>query len=319
MKGAFTADRRIFIGCMIHLASLSGLEERVGCAARAMKWHRGQTPDVAAQQDPGFGDRLQERLPGRVRRTVASARADDLFLYGAALAFYGLVSVAPFIVVALWLTALLVGDDKIHLVAAQLDDLAPRALGADRALQRVADLGARAGLVAVVAALWPATAYGSALARVFDRITLGQQAPWKGLRGRGLTLALVGFVPVLVLAGLLATYGGASVPGDSPMGTVVGLALAGILGFAVAAAAVIVIYRVFPASAPGWPSTLRGTVVAASGISLLSVAYVTYLRLGTNFEQRYALDALAAVMLLGLWLFAANVALLVGYKAARQA
>ncbi|MDQ3680304.1 MAG: YihY/virulence factor BrkB family protein [Actinomycetota bacterium] len=249
---------------------------------------------------------------------MASARAHDLFLYGAALAFYGLVSVAPFVVLALWLTTLIVGDDDVRRVAAQLDQLAPRALGADRALQRVSDLGVRAGLVAVVAGLWPATAYGSGLARVLDRLTLGQEHDWKGLRGRGLTLALVGFVPVLILAGLLASYAGASVLGDSPVQTAVGLALAVVFGFVATAAAVIVIYRVFPKSAPDWPSTLRGAGVAASGISLLSVAFVAYLRLGANFEQRYELDALAAVMLLGLWLFFANVALLVGYKMARE-
>lgn len=273
---------------------------------------------MPVQEDEGFGDRVEEHRPGRIRRTVASIRADDLFLYGAALAFYGLVSVAPLVVLALWLTALVVGDDQVHRVAAQLDNLAPRALGADRALQRVADLGARAGLVAVVAALWPATAYGSGLVRVFDRITFGQGEDRKGLRGRGLALAVVGVVPVLVLAGLLATFAGAAVLGDSPVETAIGLALAVVFGFSTTAAAVIMIYKVLPKNAPDWPSTLRGTGVAASGISLLSVAYVAYLRLGTDFEQRYAPDTLAAVVLLGLWFFFANVALLVGYKVARQ-
>jgi hypothetical protein len=51
---------------------------------------------------------------------------------------------------------------------------------------------------------------------------------------------------------------------------------------------------------------------------VLSVAYVAFLRLGANFERRYASDALAAVVLLGLWLFAANTALLVGYRAAHR-
>lgn len=53
-------------------------------------------------------------------------------------------------------------------------------------------------------------------------------------------------------------------------------------------------------------------------ISVLSVAYVAYLRLGANFESRYASDALAAVVLLGLWLFAANTTSLVGYRAAHR-
>ncbi len=129
---------------------------------------------------------------------------------------------------------------------------------------------------------------------------------------------MVGVVPVLVLAGLLATYAGAAVLGDSPVETVVGLALAVVFGFAATAAAIIVIYRVLPESPPHWPSTLRGTGVAAMGISLLSVAYVAYLRLGTDFEQRYAPDAVAAVVLLGLWLFLANLVLLVGYKVTRR-
>ena len=51
---------------------------------------------------------------------------------------------------------------------------------------------------------------------------------------------------------------------------------------------------------------------------MLSVAYVAYLRLGTNFEHRYASDALAAVVLLGAWFFFANAAMLVGYKVARD-
>ena len=55
-----------------------------------------------------------------------------------------------------------------------------------------------------------------------------------------------------------------------------------------------------------------------ASISLLSVMYVAYLRVGANFERRYASDALAAVVLLGLWLFAANTALLIGYRAAHR-
>jgi len=79
--------------------------------------------------------------------------------------------VAPLVVVALWITSLLVGPTQIHHAAAELARFSPQALGADRALERVADLGTSLGLLAVVAALWPATAYGSALVRVLDRLT----------------------------------------------------------------------------------------------------------------------------------------------------
>jgi len=269
----------------------------------------GQTPDVRPNHSLS-----------KLRRAAATAKREDLFLYSAALAFYGLVSVAPLVVVALWLTSLVVGVDEVRLAATRFAEFAPAAVGADRAFQRVADLGTSLGLLALAGALWPATAYGSGLIRVFDRLSIGRPRPAaRALKGRGVALALVAVVPVLILASLLAAYAGTRVLGDGPILTVVGFVLAFACGFAVTGAGVTVLYRVFPHAPPPWRANVRGTLVAATGISLLSVGYVAYLRLGTNFEQRYASDALAAVVLLGVWLFFANVALLTGYKAALKA
>lgn len=259
------------------------------------------------------------RGPGLIRRArhaVRAAQADDMFLYAAALAFYGLISLAPLVVVALWVTSLLVGPTQVHHVADDLARLAPPALGVDGALERVADLGTTVGLVAVAAAVWPATAYGAALVRVLDRVAGAREA--SGLRGRGAALLLVCLVPVLVLGSLVASYAGAAALGDTGVEVAVGLAFALALSFAATVATVAAIYRVFPRTPPDWRAMLSGAVVAAAIISALSAAYVAYLRLGVDFEQRYASDALAAVVLLGLWLFAANSALLLGYRAARR-
>ncbi|HEX7277321.1 MAG TPA: YhjD/YihY/BrkB family envelope integrity protein, partial [Acidimicrobiales bacterium] len=219
---------------------------------------------------------------------------------------------APLVVVALWVTSLLVNESQVHDVADELARLAPPSLGADRALERVADLGTALGLTAVVAALWPATAYGSALVRVLDRVA-GDRAV-SSLRSRGTALVLVCLVPVLMLGSLIASYAGASALGDSGVGIGVGLVLGLVTGFAVTVATVTLIYNVFPRNRPEWRSTLRGALVAAAIISVLSAGYVSFLRLGANFERRYASTALAAVVLLGLWLFAANVALVVGFR-----
>ena len=256
------------------------------------------------------------RLVRRARSGYVEARTEDVFLYSAALAFYGLVSVAPLVVVALWITSLVVGEAEVHRVADELARLAPAAVGVDRALERVADLGTALGLVAVATALWPATAYGSALARVLDRVD-GDRAV-TSLRGRGLALLLVGVVPVLVLGSLVASYVGAAALGDGGVEVAVGLALAVGAGFVSTVTTVAVIYKVFPRTPPAWRTAFGGAAIAASAISILSAAYVTYLRYGANFERHYASDALAAVVLLGLWLFAANAALLVGYRAARR-
>jgi membrane protein len=258
-------------------------------------------------------------LPGaihRVRRALAIARAEDVFLYSAALAFYGLISVAPLVVVALWVTSLVVGPTQIHDAAAELARFSPEGLGVDGALERVADLGTRLGLVAVIAAVWPATAYGSALVRVLDRLTGDRDAT--GLRRRGAALLLVCLAPVLVLASLVASYAGATTLGNTTGEIAVGLTVALVYGFGATFVTVGFIYRVLPRTLLDWRSTIHGALIAAASISVLSVTYVAYLRLGANFERRYAWHALAAVVLLGLWLFAANTALLVGYRAAHR-
>ena len=107
--------------------------------------------------------------------------------------------------------------------------------------------------------------------------------------------------------------------GDSPAQVAVGLCLGLGLSFAATVAAVAAIYKVFPRTPPDWRNTVRGSLVAGSSIAILSVGYVAYLRLGANFERRYFSDALASVVLLGVWLYAANIALIVGYRVARRA
>ena len=250
----------------------------------------------------------------RGRQWIEAAREDDLFLYAAALAFYGLISVAPLVVVALWVTTLVVGEVQVRNVADDLARLAPRQIGVDRALVRLADLGTTLGLLAVLAALWPATAYGSALARLLDRLTGTRDAA--GLRRRGAALLLVAVVPILVFGTLVAGLLGSAALGDRPVEVAIGLALALVLSFAATVATVALIYKVFPRRPPAWRAALRGAFVAGGSIATLSVAYVAYLCLGANFEQGYASDALASVVLLGVWLFAANVGLLAGYRVA---
>lgn len=239
-----------------------------------------------------------------------------MFIYSAALAFYGLISVAPLVVVAMWVATLLVGQAQVQAVGEDLARWAPPALGVDRAFERVAELSTTFGLVSVAAALWPATAYGVALVRVLDRLDGDTEA--SGLRGRGAALLLVCLVPVLVLGSLAAGYVGAATLGNTGADIAVGLAVSLGLSFSVTVATVAVIYRVFPRTPPDGPAILAGALVAAATIATLSVGYVAYLRLGVNFDQRYASDALAAVVLLGVWLYAANVALLVGYQVARR-
>lgn len=255
-----------------------------------------------------------EGVPAPARQVASSLRGQDVLLVSAGLAFYALVSVAPFVVVALWLTSLVVGDDQVRQVSSELGSHAPAELGVDTAFQRVAELGTDVGWRALVAAAWPATAYGAGLARAFDRLSHGERRQFEGLRGRGMALGLVVMLPALVLVVLVLSYVVSIVLGDGTWARVAGLVLSLVVGFAATLAVTALIYRVFPRRTTRWADVIKGAATAAAAISVLSLAYVVYIGSVADFEQRYVSSGLAAVVLLGLWLFLANAFVLVGYQ-----
>src|SRR6266542_6880361 len=63
-----------------------------------------------------------------------------------------------------------------------------------------------------------------------------------------------------------------------------------------------------------WREAFRATITAATGISVLSFLLVLYVSLGANFEKHYATSGLAALVLLAVWLFLANVLVLASYR-----
>ena len=260
--------------------------------------------------------RLADKLPPSVRRLLKDLRGQDLFLYSAGLAFYALVSIAPLVILVMWVTSLVLGDDRVQRLASDLGRVAPKGIGADEALRKVARLGSTVGAWAIVTAIWPATAYGAGLRRAFDRLSRKPQEELKGLRGRG--LGLVVLIPVFVLGSLLSSYAGSVAAGGGTAGTIIGIVVALVTGFLGAALAMVLVYRIFPASPMPWREIRHATAIAAAGISVLSAAFVAFLASGTNFEDHYITSGLAGVVLLGVWLFLANAMLLFGYKAAQR-
>jgi membrane protein len=263
-------------------------------------------------------DAVQDRLPGPVAAVVRRLRTEDVFLLSAGLAFYGLVSLVPFSILVLWVVSLFTGEARVKEVADNLAGVLPANLGVETALQRVADLGATLGVGALVALLWPATAYGSGLRRTFDRLSRHRDEEAKGLRGRGLAFGLLGVVPALVLAGLVAAYLGTAVIGEGAVARVLGWLLALVLGFAAATLAVAAIYRLFAPAGLSAKAMLRGAAAAGAAIAVVSLGYVIFLNVGADFERRYATSGLAAVVLLALWLFLTNALILVGFQIAQE-
>jgi membrane protein len=274
------------------------------------------------RREPSLTDRVLDdvtsRLPGPARAVIDRLRREDVFLLSAALAFYALVSVAPFAILVLWLISLSAGDDQVRQVADGLGRMLPPNIKAGDAFQRVAELGTGLGLGALVALLWPATAYGSGLSRAFDRLCPGKDQGTRGLRGRALALALVGLMPALVLSGLVASFLGTSLLRDGIVATVLGWALAVVFGAVVSSLTAAAIYWLFAPAPVARRGLLRGAATAGAAISLLSAGYAVFLNLGADFERRYATSGLAAIVLLAVWLFLANALILVGYQVAQD-
>jgi membrane protein len=240
-------------------------------------------------------------------------RRDDILLLAAGLAFYALVSVIPMTILALWVAGLIAGDQRIQELARALARIAPKDIGADQALQRVAELGSRLGVVAAITALWPATSYGSGLERSFHRLSGTRRKLAWGLRGRSLFFLFL--LPLFILGSLAASFAGSAAFGEGAE-RAIGVVVALVTGLAGAAAALVVIYRIFPPTPLPWGSIWRVTLATAGGISILSAALWLFLSLGANFQEHYATSGLAGLVLLALWLFLSNALVLVGYKMA---
>jgi YihY family inner membrane protein len=271
-----------------------------------------------ARAEASVGAKLERRLPRVPRMLIDELEETDILLYASGLAFYALVSVVPLVIVVMWIVATILGNERVHEFAQELARIAPPGLGADKALERVASLGTQIGLPAVLAALWPATAYGAGLSRAFRRIAPDEDARNKskatGLRGRFLAFLIL--LPAFAVGGLIASYLGTQVAGASAASGLVGAVVSLAAGFVAAAGAMVITFRVFPPEPLEGRQVLRGVAFTAAGVSVLSLAFSLYLAFGANFQERYASSGIAGIVLLAVWLFCSNAWLLLGYRVA---
>lgn len=235
---------------------------------------------------------LEKRLPRSAREVIEVSRGQDLVLYASGLAFYAMVSVAPLTIVTIWIASVILGDERIQSLADAVRRIAPEGVGADSGIRKIATAGVRVGVPAAVAGLWPATAYGSGVARAFRHLAPGRKEAFKGLRGRG--LALVALLPLFVLGGLVGSFVGSTILGDGGAQRVLGVVLALVVGFLGVAVATLLLYKMFPPDPLSWRAALKGTYLAAGGISLLSLGYTLYLTQISDLSESYGGAGLGA-------------------------
>jgi membrane protein len=254
------------------------------------------------------------RLPPGVARIAERIAERELILEASSLGFYALVSALPMLTVAFSVVGLAAGDDTLRQFAQQAEERGPA--GAGRILEQLVESSGSLSIAAIVFTVWPATAYGGGLRRALSRAT-GDDSAAPALKGRATAIGLVFALPVLVMAGLPLAALLTTLGDDGLVGTLLGWGVA--LGAGTGALTLVLsgLYHAFSPEDLDWRDTLRGAAITAVVTTLFSIGFVVYLQVG-DIEQRFGGDVIGLIVMLGVYLFVANLLLLAGFEAAAE-
>lgn len=255
--------------------------------------------------------RVERRLPDRLGRMVGRIADREILLTASSLAFYGLVSALPLLMLAFAAVEAIAGDQALQAFADQAAETGPEGTGAF--LDPLLAGGGSLSLATVLFTLWPATAYGGGL-RVALMKWSSREESASALRGRLGGLGLVLVLPALIMAGLPLMFTIGTLTGSGFAGTVLGWTLALLLGASLGTGVTTLLYKAFSPRELRWRDAVAGAALTAVTTAVFSLLFVIYLSIG-NTEERFGGGATAVVVLIGLWLFVANIVLLSGYQA----
>jgi len=248
-----------------------------------------------------------------VPEVVRQIRRRDLVFYAAGLTFYAGIAVVPLLLVAWFVTSLVLGDAVVRTLTTALAAYAPTSLGLRDGVRSLGEVGPRLGIASLVAALVPATSYGDGLVRAMDRIAERDRRA-KGLRGRLLALVFVAALPPVVMAelGAVAVLPGAL--GFTGRFDLVSVAVAFVVGWLSAGLLVGVLYRAFsPRPLAAGPLAL-GAALTGSFLSGMSLTWLFLLRFGVDVGIAFGgSDLLGTVVVAAVYLYLVQVVLLGGY------
>lgn len=249
------------------------------------------------------------RLPRAVQRILARLIDRNVLLVASSLAFYGLISLLPLLLLSFSVVETVAGDARLRRLENAV--VGPHT-GSVGILVRDLMRGASSSWLVVLGTLWPATAYGAGLARAVRHMgDSDEHTSGRGGRLKGLAFVLV--LPALVLLGVPGVYVLSRLPGSGGLQTMLGWAVAATVGCLAIAALLTFVYRAFAPGTLPWASTVKGAAASAAGLTALSVAAVVVLGLGVT-RNRYGTPAVTGILLMGVWLFGANIVLLAGYQ-----
>jgi membrane protein len=261
-------------------------------------------------------------LPPRPRRVVELVlRAvddffeDELFVWAAAVAFYGVLSMFPLLLASMALAMQLSDPDW---AIAQLNELLAEVLPMSAEFVEDTVYGAyeargSVGLISVAALLWTGSRVFNALTRALN-IAYDVPERWTFLHRLGIQLLMtVTLGAVLVLA--MVSHWAATfvhrvldvIPADRQLMLAV---LRETVTLGLLLLATFLIYRFVPRRRQSWKSALAGAVLATAGFRILRPIFVYYVEQFAEYELVYG--SVATVVLVLLWSWLMSIVLLFG-------
>ncbi|MGA5302894.1 YhjD/YihY/BrkB family envelope integrity protein [Nucisporomicrobium flavum] len=259
----------------------------------------------------------------RLRRLLAAPfrplQGRDLALHAAAVTFYAGIAVVPVALLAIWITGLIAGADRVRRLTGRTIDALPDAIGAPNALERLIEAGLHLTPWLALASLLPATLYGEGLRRAFVSLRDPGES-LVGWRGRLLWLPLLAAAPALLLSLFLALPVTSGLWVRGGWYAVAGVILSFLAAWLVLTPVVIWVYRGVAPGRPEWlATTLVGSFTAANLSGFLH-GFVLFcslpLDLGAPFGGFTEIGGTVAV---GLWLYLFHVIVLAGFAATQSA
>jgi membrane protein len=246
-------------------------------------------------------------------------RGRDLSLHAAAVTFYGGIAVVPVALLAIWLTGLVAGADRVRRLTSYTVDALPSAIGADRALSALIDAGLHLTPLFALASLLPATLYGEGLRRAFVSLRDPGES-LVGWRGRLLVLPLLAAAPALLLSLLMALPMASRLWTRGGWWSVAGVVLSFLTAWLVLTPVLIWVYRAVAPGRPEWLATVAVGSFTAANLSGFLHGFVLFCSLPLDLGVPFGgFTEIGGVVAVALWLYLFHVIVLAGYAATRQA
>lgn len=257
------------------------------------------------------------------RRTLGHFLQDECTDLAAALTYYAVLALFPAAIALLSLLGLFgQGEHSVHTIVDILNRVGARSIGQQlqKPLLSLSNASASAGFAFVIGlatALWSASGYVGSFGRAMNRIYgVREGRPFWKLRPLMLLVTLVAVVLVAaVLLGLVVTGPAAQAVGDaiglgSTVVTVWGIAKWPVMLAAVIVTVALLYYATPNVKQPRFRMLSVGAVFAIVVWVLASLAFGFYVANFSSYNHTYG--SLAGAVVLLLWLWITNLALLFG-------